>query len=116
MAGRHSDANGSVDLLTAVTHELGHTMGIDSGAIMREALRPGVRVLPASPGLPGSAPSSPQRGIGALINLAARAGAGAGFGTFARETAEDWRLDFLNNLGQARKPDAAQSLRIRMPG
>ncbi len=47
-----SPVRGGVDLLSAVTHELGHVLGFDHGDpfdVMGATLAPGVRRVPASP-------------------------------------------------------------------
>ena len=54
---------GRMDLVSAVTHEVGHLLGHDhaEGGVMAEVLAPGVRQLPAD-----RAMVVPQPGIAAL--------------------------------------------------
>jgi hypothetical protein len=51
-----SPAAGKMDLLSVVSHELGHVLGLEDGSdrgdVMGEALAPGVRRLPAADDLP----------------------------------------------------------------
>jgi hypothetical protein len=77
-----SPAAGRIDLLTVVSHELGHILGLPdlvndhSGALMDEILEPGVRRLPARQGLPTSQPplsastDDVQDAMGTLVSAA----------------------------------------------
>ncbi len=56
-AAPQSDAAGDMDLLSAVTHELGHLLGVDPHQTLGASLEAGTRVTPASP-LPGSEPAA----------------------------------------------------------
>jgi hypothetical protein len=51
-----------MDLLSVVTHELGHVLGLADSAnlrdVMGEALSPGVRRLPMASDLPGTVPAA----------------------------------------------------------
>lgn len=56
-AAPRSDAADDLDLLSAVTHELGHLLGVDPHQTLGASLETGTRVTPAS-ALPGSEPAA----------------------------------------------------------
>ena len=51
-----SAASGAMDLLSVVTHELGHALGLDSHALLSSTLDTGLRVMPDDSG-PADRPS-----------------------------------------------------------
>src|SRR5439155_23806732 len=71
---------GQMDLLTVVTHELGHLLGFGDTAtagIMFGTLTPGVRVLPEPTGL--FATASPSMQIGSTLSLGTNSSIGIAF-------------------------------------
>jgi len=70
LAGAGSAAEGRVDLLTVLLHEIGHALGFDhdSGlAVMAEVLGTGQRVVPGEPGTATLPPQSPDTVSAALL-------------------------------------------------
>jgi hypothetical protein len=48
------EATGAMDLLSVVTHELGHALGLDVHEVLGESLESGTRVIPAGEVVPES--------------------------------------------------------------
>ncbi|MBB3329602.1 Ca2+-binding RTX toxin-like protein [Halomonas campaniensis] len=79
-AAQGSDAQGHIDLLTVLMHELGHLAGLThgDGALMAESLEPGLRLLPmmsetgdgGEVEAPENAPAEPPRDQGSGKGLA----------------------------------------------
>ncbi|WP_254277881.1 hypothetical protein [Halomonas sp. 3H] len=79
-AAKGSDAQGRIDLLTVLMHELGHLAGLThgDGALMAESLEPGLRLLPmmyetgdgGEVEAPDNAPAEPPRDQGSGKGLA----------------------------------------------
>ena len=72
-------ARGRIYLLSVVTHELGHVLGLGDSAnlrdVMGEALSPGVRRLPTASDLPGTVPAASSDAL--LVRALGPAGAPA---------------------------------------
>jgi hypothetical protein len=141
LARRGSDAEGRVDLLSVLSHELGHALGEehDADGVMHGVLRTGERVTPlaSSPATNHAsghqaaalmalaaarsmAPSLPagQRELPALVIDWSLQAAGAERGYHASMALEQprWLQDFVSYGGQdesARNPNA--KLKVRVP-
>jgi hypothetical protein len=61
-----SPAAGSMDLLSVVTHELGHVLGLDSHELFGTALDTGLRLTPEAPQAPAGLPASSRSDLDAM--------------------------------------------------
>ena len=86
-------AAGHMDLLTVVSHEMGHAMGLDhvAGGVMDEDLSPGQRVTPNQPPLPAASGADAGSDLFAAENVAAGASA-AGPLSASPHTQIDWAV------------------------